>query len=316
MAIETYSNLKIKYTISKSNVIFIHVFLIYSLYIFFNLKEFHIWPQIIEDFNINEFNPHYIRIVLINSLMAFYEFITSTDSRVIQFDNITKIILFLNIYLLVDLLNKYKTSYINILCSIFPLFVSFFQNGRGIYACFAITLLLYVTNNKKTKYTRILLLLSFLFSNVTSGVFSAYFIVFIILLYMKKIDLNNILKLLIFSIMCYIFYIYLMKNIEYYDGSIILMLTHGLGKYLINDVIIVLPILMLLLLSLIMFILFYFRYSKIILKSNYLPFIIASIIGLAFGFTSFFSFIYFYFYFIYINAFNISSSYKKILNEV
>ena len=84
--------------------------------------------------------------------------------------------------------------------------------------------------------------------------------------------------------------IYLTKNIKFYDGSVIKMLNHGAGQvFYYFDFEILFPMLIILSI-LIIGIIIVFQKSKYL--TDFYPFVVASFIGLLFGYSSFFTFVY------------------------
>jgi hypothetical protein len=96
--------------------------------------------------------------------------------------------------------------------------------------------------------------------------------------------------------------IFVNKNLNYYDGSIIHMLSHGVGRYLVDNFYILLPIVALLILLLPIIILYLRKYKFLILP---LSMILSSLAVGLFGYSSLVSGVSAYLMFIYMIIYRI-----------
>ena len=169
----------------KQNKITIFFLFIFSyLFFLFEFKEFILWSQILEFYEISSISSikaHTIRILLINGLVYLVQFFLGVD-RILAFNITAHIILFFSTVIFSKIVYESITKKIFpiILISIIPILISFFQNGRGIFGCFSILLLFYTLSIKKVKLKWISLVVAAFFSNVSSGIFSVLLITIIL----------------------------------------------------------------------------------------------------------------------------------------
>lgn len=285
--------------IKQNNITIFFLFIFSYLFFLFEFKEFILWSQIVEFYEISSifsFEAHTIRILLINGLISLVNIFLGVD-RVIAFNIITHLVLFFSTVIFSKIVYKSITKKIFpiILISIIPIIISFFQNGRGIFGCFSILLLFYILSITKVKLKWIYLVVAAIFSNVSSGIFSVFLITIILgtlnksFSFLKKKHLIFILFLTL-----PLFIIYLNKNLKFYDYDLFKLLSHGLGVIFHIDFNIFLPLVLLFLVTFLLISFYIFIINPKIIYTIEFPFITASIIGLFFGFSSFNCFIYVY----------------------
>jgi hypothetical protein len=310
--------LKIKY------IEFFIVF-IYLSAVVFGLKEFTIWSQITEWLAPNNMKEniqvatylmatehhHMLRILLVVPFYVLSEYLTVDIDLFFSLVLVLLIygIYLLNLRILKDTVERKKVFVL----LLFFILLSLVMNGRIVFSILGNTMLLYLlyrsfyTKNKLKKYKSIpLFLMALWFSSVSSGTFVVFLLTiftFYFLHSLVKLPYVNkkivwlfsffIVLLLILSPMIIIF---VEKNINYYDGSIINMLSHGAGGYLIDYLYVILPLLAILILSLPIVILYLRRYNFLILP---LSMILSSLAVGLFGFSSLVSGVSAYLIFIY-----------------
>ena len=284
---------------------FLFPFQLLVIIIFFiDNERFSIWGQIpnVSIFQIIDtpFRAHSIRVFLVGGIVYLGTLIGYT--RVISFNIFLSFLLILQVKFLYRIFRNYSSNYFFLLLILISsTLIPFFQNGRGVITCFGLLLLFHslvvLPNNGKNNFWIVVinLFFSFLLLNVSSGAFLAAIIsVFLFLIFLKK---NNFLYhkryfylFLMLVVSFPVISIYMAKNIEYYDGSIINMLNHGAGRFFhyldlpqLLLILIVIPIFLIALRAL---------YKKSRCTFDFYPFFSASLIGLLFGFSAFFTFIY------------------------
>jgi hypothetical protein len=310
--------LKIKY------IEFFIVF-IYLSAVVFGLKEFTIWSQITEWLAPNNMkeniqvatyliateHPHMLRILLVVPFYALSEYLTVDIDLFFSLVLVLLIygIYLLNLAILKDTVERKKVF----ILLLFFLLLSLVMHGRIVFSILGNTMLLYLlyrsfyTNNKLKKYKSIpLFLMALWFSSVSSGTF----VVFLLTIFINYF-LHSLVKLpyvsqrivwlfsffiMLLLILSPMIIIFVEKNINYYDGSIINMLSHGAGGYLIDYLYVVLPLLAILILSLPIVIFYLRRYNFLILP---LSMILSSLVVGLFGFSSLVSGVSAYLIFIY-----------------
>ena len=283
-------------------VIFPFQLLVLIIYLI-DKERFLVWGQI--DLSIFQiinapFQAHSIRIFLVGGLIYLGELLGY--SEIITFNFFVTILLLLNVRILYQIFKSYSSNKLFLfIILISPILIPFFQNGRGIITSFGLSLLFYslvIMPQKVTNHFKIIIniFFSFLFLNVSSGAFLASVIsFFFFFLFLKNKDnylykKRKIYSITLLTIASPILIIYLTKNIKYFDGSVIKMLNHGAGQvfnYL--DFNILFPLLIILSI-LIIVIIIVFQKSKYL--TDFYPFVVASFIGLLFGYSSFFTFVY------------------------
>ncbi|WP_330925627.1 hypothetical protein [Candidatus Sororendozoicomonas aggregata] len=151
------------------------------------------------------------------------------------------------LYLLQDSLFK-KNDLIFSLFFLVLCFVSFFMNGRMVFAIMASSILIFITLSwEKISLPTMAFnaFLGFFLSSVSSGVFLVYFSSLLGIFFYKVLLNKSTIKRHVFSfsvLMTMIFSPFLLdsllKNIDYFGGGlhgIIGMLNHGLGSLFFND---------------------------------------------------------------------------------
>ncbi len=309
----------------KIKSIELSIFLIYLALILLEIKQFIIWGQISNVFVVNDSianfqiisnilgtgHPHLLRLLLVLPFYVVSDYLSLNLN--IFFSSVLLGIIFICYIIIVSILKNIVQRKYLIYTLIFFLILSFFMNGRSVFPIFGNTLLLYLLYNKfyiqnQLNFFKFLLLffLALWSVSVSSGTFSV-FLLTIFIFYTLQILIQlptlkkNILWFLSFSFMLVILIlpillIFINKNLDYYDDSFINMLSHGLGRYLIDYFYIILPLLAILILLIPLVLQYLKKYKLLILP---LSMIIASnIIGL-FGLLSFISGISAYLLYIY-----------------
>ena len=285
--------------IKQNQVTIFFLFIFSFLFYIFEFKEFILWSQIVEFYEISSIfsiKAHTIRILLINGLISSVNIFLDVD-RVIAFNIITHLVLFFSTVIFSKIVYKSITKKIFpiILISIIPIVISFFQNGRGIFGCFSILLLFYILSITNVKLKWICLVIAAIFSNVSSGIFSVLLITIVLgvlnksFFFLKKKHLIFILFLTM-----PLFIIYLDKNLKFYDYDLFKLLSHGLGIIFQTNFNILLPLVLLFSVIFLLTSFYIFIINPKIIYTIEFPFITASLIGLFFGFSSFNCFIYVY----------------------
>ena len=261
-------------------------------------NKFEIWSQIL-DYNLDinsEFSAHTIRWFFINGLTEFVSNAFNLNNE-LSFNYLCKLALIAETYIIYRLVRlKNISKYYSLFLIILPTLISFFQNGRGVIGCLGITIIYFTANFKFTKTSTIFyILISFLCVNVSSGIYSTFFILMCSFYLFKTNNpiINSKLFLIIFVLVnSPLFYLYFLKNFTFYDSSIINMLDHGF-MFFFKDYKEIKSVL-LILISIIIFtasLLIMINLKKVIKNQNF-AFLFVSLIGLAFGFTAFFGFIF------------------------
>ena len=307
------------YLKKKQNLFILELFLffIYAILIILGIKEFSIWQQITyylsNDFNGNnetllslfETNhPHFLRIFI---LYVIYQISLFFALDITFIYNLLLLFLLFFTYIFIkkiifDIFNFIDYKILGVL--FFYFLLSFFMNGRIIFAIFGNTLLLYglyfniySINQKITNFKLVIIVIfSLLITSVSSGTFMVCLLtIFLFYFFIIVVRFPFLEKKIIYMIF-FIFIIissiiplitqFINKNLDFYDGSILKMLEHGFGKYLEAYVYIVLPLL--LFLPFIFIIGYYFlsKNHKLILSFSL---ILSSLFIGLFGFSSLFS---------------------------
>lgn len=307
------------YLSKKQNIFLIEffLFLIYISFILIGLKDFTIWSQITDhltdDFISNneriihlyEINhPHLLRVFI---LYLIYQFSLFFNFDITLVYNLFVIIILHTSYILLKkvLIDFYSDSKYFILIILITLFfLSIFMNGRIVFAIFGNTLLLYaiymksysLKNNISNFSFFILILISILFTSVSSGTFMVSILTLLIFYFTIMIIHFPILKIKYIYLQIYTFLVIILltplivkfidKNLQFFNGSIIEMLGHGFGRYL-EEYYILFFILLFFMPFIIMLLFVYFR-KEIIYILPFSMILSSTIIGM-FGLLSFFS---------------------------
>lgn len=245
----------------------------YLLLIFFDIKTFTIWSQITDIYNsldpdsylsgiqtlFSEHHPHALRALLI---FPIYLLSSLLEIDVVMVYNIVLVFLLFGMYRLISFITYHtinKAYPLGIL--IFFISISFFMHGRILFAMFGNTLILFALF--KYEYTTklahfnffILICFGILFCSVSSGTMMVaigsillfYFLHSIRLLpfLKKKYLFIYIVAVLGLIVMLPIIIQLVSKNLNFFHGSFLLMLSHGMGKYLLKYWFLVSPIVLL-----------------------------------------------------------------------
>ena len=311
--------------------IFLFALFIQVLFFYFNPNRFEIWDQInsgISNFDsiitFEYFDSHSIRIIVIYTVIFVGELFSY--SPVFSFNIFLNLLLLGNVYLIQKIFSSFRFNIFEfIIVSFLPLLICQFQNGRGIITSFAF-LLLYYSLSRYTRYSKDFLnflytfILSLTLLNVSSGSFMVGIIATFAYLYrfrsLGNSHINKINKFsLFFLISSFILIsplviVYLSKNLEFYDGSMINMLSHGIWSILSSLNYILLLFSILIIIPVLLFIKTAFSAFKEL--NSFQPFLIAGFVGLLFGFTAFFTGIYLYIIFAFILFNNLSLKKNKL----
>lgn len=247
--------------IKKSTLINIIIFFLFFIYFGFILngtKHFEVWSQITSVLqNVNNIdikttfsplNAHTLRLSLLFPVMYVASYFDIDANNLFSWILYVLIIVtFLNI----NKVNKYYSTkkYNSVLISFILLILTMFMNGRGVIGFFCMSLLLrffhYVTQ-KKITIKRFFITSFFIlyFSSISSGVFFVSlcsiitFFFFEAIQWFPKIKKKHLqffilIPAIIISFSPFIS-IYWNKNINFYSGSVVYMLDHGLGVFFKN----------------------------------------------------------------------------------
>lgn len=292
----------------KKKLFFFILITQFILLLLFPLK-YEFWDQInygLSDLELkfDSLEAHTIRILLIQFVVIIGNFFLLSPQ--FSFNIFLNILIFLDIIILFKIIKSFKISiflFFVILSS--PILITQFQNGRGIITNCGFLLLYYSLVNYTMFLNDVikfftLYISGILLLNVSSGAFLVGLIATIMYIYTLKFNvyqkqnkINNFILfffLILFLSAIPLISIYLSKNIDYYNGSILAMLNHGIGSLLLKIDLFSLLILFFLFFPL--FVFFYFNVRKPNELNLFLPFVYSSFIGLLFGFSSFFSVIY------------------------
>ena len=246
-------------------------FIFYLLLVLLELKEFSIWSQITDLLTENDIesnivtlgtlvvteHPHTLRVFLIFPIYTLAEFL-SLDVKIV-FSVVVLAILFSTYYMLLFIIKDYVSRKKAFLILVFLISISFFMNGRIMFSIFGNTLLLYLlyinfyTVIKMNIFKKVFLYIIALWCvSVSSGTFMVFllsvalfysFHFLVKLPYLKKKIMWAFLAFLLLLVLIYpLTEIFIDKNLTYYDGSIINMLSHGIGKYLIKYITVLIPV--------------------------------------------------------------------------
>lgn len=323
------------YQVNKKNYLFIlELFLVttYIVLILFGIKNFSIWDQITYylsgDFNMNnkvlfhlfeESNPHFLRVLILYFIYQF-SLLLSLDVNLV-YNLVLAVLLYMTYVfiknIIIDIYGDVKYSILTIL--LFYFLLSFFMNGRIIFAIFGNALLLnaifFNTYSIKNKITNIkfifMIVLSLIMTSVSSGTFMVCLFSIVIFYFLTAVFNFPFIKKKIFYVKIFIFILIILflpliirfinKNLDFYNGSFLKMLEHGFGKFLAMYTY---PVLILL-----FFLPFFLMFSYYLFNNNkyfILPFslIISSLFIGLFGYLSLFSGISGYILLVAINFYN------------
>jgi hypothetical protein len=226
------------------------------LLVYLNVKEYSVWQQILDGFNddsiaqyLENIVSHTARLILMHPIIALSNVIGVNENTMFSY---VVLLLFLIINFRVISWSKLyygPISYFNVSLLInFTLLVFFLlMNGRNTFSFLGNALLfdafLLIYDRKKIFLAFGLAVLAGFFCNVSSGTFAVLtinlFLHFIIVFVKRPLSKLSIysLGLLICAVGVYTpvlvagFY----KNLEYYDYSVIKMLSHGYGDIIIGN---------------------------------------------------------------------------------
>lgn len=264
----------------KSKYQFLFIFelfllFIYLLFIFLEIKEFVIWPQITEHLNDNTIkeqlnvienlflnnHPHSFRVMLLFPFFFLSELFNL--NLIFLFSIVMVSCLFITYKIIMSILFESINIKFYPIVIIFLFILSFLMNGRIIFAILGNTLILFTLfknefskNNLSLIKTLFIISLGIWLTCVSSGTLMVgigtillfYFIIIIIklpLIKQKSIYII-VLILLLMVILSPILIQLINKNLDFYNGSFILMLDHGIGKYILKFYV---PILILIIFS-------------------------------------------------------------------
>lgn len=299
------------FILRRSNIAKLYVFILFIVWLYLvlsGIKEYVVWGQILDiqksGLSLIELfdsrHAHFLRYSLV------YPVILLSEKLSIPINLVFSIVLYLLnviIYILMKrLCNNVDGStrhYFFILLSLFT--INILMNGRLVFAFLGISLLLYTfyfsikLKMGSLRFT-VYILLSLWLLSVSTGTFmvgigSSIFCVFV--LYWKRIRISGQILNKKLLAMCFIFVLllplslqYVQKNLDYYDGELVLMLSHGYGRVFYNEYVVII----FLVLSPIAALFAYYAIHRMV-KIDYLSvsipiIVVASIVGL-FGHSSF-----------------------------
>jgi len=301
------------------------LFLTYLIFVILGIKEFTIWSQITDilvpndmELNIDTIigmiatnHPHTLRVMLITPFYIISEYF-NYDIKLF-FSIVLVILIFITYWVNVSILEKYIARKKLLFFLIFLIALSSIMNGRILFSILGNTVLLLLLYNnfyvkEKFKWYKniFLFIVSLCLVSVSSGTFTVFlFTIFIFYILQNLVQLPYISKKILWMFILFILMILLIlpviivfieKNLNYYDGSVLQMLSHGAGGYLLEYFYLIFPILSIFILLLPIGFFYIKRNNFLILP---LSMIISSItIGL-FGYSSLVSGISAYLIFIY-----------------
>ncbi|WP_428026097.1 hypothetical protein [Arcobacter sp.] len=298
--------------IKKITLVEYILFFIYLCIILVGLKEFIIWNQITDLLNGDNFNkrfevllslyktghPHALRVTLLYPILEFVRLMNVDEN--FFFSLILFILLFCTYRLVKKILNNLGINK-TLPILLFLFFLSYFMNGRIIFAIFGNTLILFALFSYEWNNISKLKLMGFLtigafFTSVSSGTFSVALVTILLFYFLSFLAYFPIIKKKYFGIYMFLLVFFLssfpfiallfIKNLNYYNGSIINMLNHGYGKiFLINHYFIILLSYMVCLMSILL--LYISKRYRIYIFS--LSQVFASVLVGLFGYTAFLS---------------------------
>jgi len=293
----------------KYNFFYYSIFLIYGTIILLEIKKYTIWNQITDVVDTNNlssptflfesFNAHTLRLLLMFGIIKMGNILNLNSNYFFS------IIVFLNILISSKLLvsiqkNIQNNPIVNVYCALTLIIISLLMNGRTSFSFLGISLIAYSILKYHLQDLNLLKMifyfcLGLFLCSVSSGSFSVALLsifIFIINFFYNSQYRKNDKKKLIFLIILFgipiaqIMAIFITKNLDFYDGSIIKMLSHGAGKIFKYKtlLILIIPIIP----FLIIVILTYTKYlNKDLRVLLFFPFVVSGIFIGLFGFTSF-----------------------------
>ncbi len=297
------------FRVKKISLAELFVFMIYFCCIVLNLLDFSMLAQVVDIIDINSgtekwdltqnmlsnFHPHAFRLVLMLPFYWIHDYF-SIDVN-ISFGIAVLLLMFLTYKYIVFIVKFQDSTKFALLNFIF--FVMLLMNGRIAFAIYGNALLLKTLYQmyylRKIRFVEFIIkvFLGLFFTTVSTGtVFVGIlsFIIFYSIVILRKIPTINLKVLFYFcSVIGFLIFlvqdfllIYINKNLKYF-GSFYNMASHGLGKYLKAEMILLVPIIIIL----IYFILRKIRQNELLVLPLSMV-ISASIIGV-FGLSSLFS---------------------------
>lgn len=214
--------------LKKSQFILIIISIIGSALLF---NKFSLWSQILVQQSESAIvNSHTIRILTTRFLIEIPKFMFGTSDE-ISFNIICLLAIIMNARLLKSISRELSLNDYNVMTLYcLPFILGAFQNGRGVFLNLTITILTYLVLINQNFVKQILLfLLAFLLANFSSGVYFGFSLTYLMLCITLKNQfifkrINGLLFLLVNIPLMKIYY---QKNIDFYDGSLIKMLNHG-----------------------------------------------------------------------------------------
>lgn len=271
------------------DVIYYSLPLMVYLFLTYNgVIEFKLWPQVLSIWN-SQFelsqlllHPHGIRFFLVLPIFTISEIIEVSSDWL--YSNLVPVLIFIATIFIVGSLknsiwqNKYKRE-VFLFVFIMLTLISFFMNGRLIFAITGAAILLNIMVNWEDKHLIIVFLLilcSFILVSVSSGtlfvaVLSCSLFVLIKGFFLNRCLVRKLFFLILFSSLFVFIYpllsVLVMKNINYFGGgfgAIVNMLNHGFGVFFHDiDFVVLILISLCLVISLILMLALVVKYKKI-----------------------------------------------------
>lgn len=287
-------------------IILLPTFILFLL-IFFNLKEYTVWQQILDGFNgdsislyLDDVVSHTARLILMHPIVVFANSTGIDENRVFSY---VVLVIFLIINLRVTCWTRMNFGFVryikvSFLINLILLLFFLLMNGRNAFSFLGNALLfdafciIYLGN--RHLYSLVLAMLAGFFCNVSSGTFAVLsinlFLHFIIVFAkrpLSKLSLYSI-GFLACGVGVYLpvllagFY----KNLEFYDYSIVKMLSHGYGDMFIRNIYLLVVLAPLGLFLLVWLFLFFIRINLSKFRHIRTIFFLTACVGGLFGYSS------------------------------
>ena len=233
------------------------LFILWMLLVLFEIKEYNVWSQILSiDINDNVFqnmyethHPHLLRFALMYPIILLSEYLNIDLNLVFGIEALViNLIIFFLLNKIMNHIFQTKRYYILVLLLLFS--INLFMHGRIIFGFFGISILLHtfyfntVKEYSNIKFFTIIAVALFLMS-VSTGTFIVGIVsVVLYILLNTHYNYSKTKKLFNFKILLLIIGLiaikpliqqYIDKNLDYFDGSVILMLSHGIGRIFYNQ---------------------------------------------------------------------------------
>ncbi|MDP0561675.1 MAG: hypothetical protein QS721_04820 [Candidatus Endonucleobacter sp. (ex Gigantidas childressi)] len=237
--------------------------LIYAMLIITGYREFIIWSQVGDLLFESSFHErsntvlklfadksfHATRIALIYPIFQLSDIL---NINVLTLYSLTVLILLVLMYkIILSILRSYSVAHLAFFILVFLLILSLFMHGRIVFAMFGNALILYVLFTRihfprKMNFMKLViyLMIALWFCSVSSGTFTVAVGAIIIFCSLRMLIgwpyiqrrflILFVVLIALLILMSPILLQMINKNLDYYDGSLISMLNHGFGKYVLD----------------------------------------------------------------------------------